>query len=55
MKPSEYIKQQCGINLKQMATVTEQSERTLINWYNNPKKRKVFDLVIKGILHEDNY
>ena len=53
MKPSEYIKQETGLNLKQVAEISEQSERTLINWYNNPKKRKVFELVIKGIKSEE--
>ena len=38
-----------GLTLQIIATETEQSLETLRNWYNNPKKRKVFELVIKGI------
>jgi hypothetical protein len=52
MKPSEYVKQELGISLKEASKISEQSEQTLINWYNNPKKRKVFELVIKGIQKE---
>jgi len=46
MKPSEYTKQTVGLNLKQVADSVEQSERTLINWYNNEKKRKVFEACV---------
>jgi hypothetical protein len=49
MKPSEYVKQELGISLKEASIISQQSEQTLINWYNNPKKRKVFELVIKGL------
>jgi len=38
-----------GTTLKEMSIATDQSLATLRNWYNNEKKRKVFDLVIKGI------
>jgi lambda repressor-like predicted transcriptional regulator len=44
----EYCKTQ-GVTMKQLSTVTEQSLETLKNWYQNPKKRKVFELVIKGM------
>lgn len=44
----DYAKSQ-GLTLKAVAEETGQSLETLRNWYNNPKKRKVFELVIKGI------
>ncbi len=49
MKPSEYTKQKCGLKLKEVSVICEQSEATLINWYNNPKKRKVFNLIIDAL------
>jgi hypothetical protein len=32
-------------SLKQVVDCSEQSEQTLTNWFNNPKKRKLFDIV----------
>ena len=46
MKPSKYIRQKTGLSLKQVADNVDQSEQTLINWYNNPKKRKVFEACV---------
>ncbi len=45
MTPSKRAKELGCKSLAQVAIVTEQSERTLINWYNNPKKRVLFEVV----------
>jgi hypothetical protein len=37
-----------------VAEKTEQSEQTLINWFKNPKKRKLFEIVCKGVANELN-
>jgi len=44
----QYCKEQ-GVTMKQVSEITGQSKETLSNWYHNPKKRKVFELVIIGI------
>ncbi len=49
MKPSELVKQELNITLKELSTIAGQSENTLINWFNNPKKRMLIDLIIDGI------
>ena len=38
-------------SLVQVSEVTGQSAQTLINWFNNPKKRKLFEIVCKGVSH----
>ena len=45
MTPSEKAKELGCESLVQVSKSTEQSEQTLINWFNNPKKRKLFDIV----------
>lgn len=42
MTPSEQAKVLGCKSLAQVAKATGQSEQTLINWFNNPKKRIVF-------------
>ncbi len=55
MKPSELIKQELNINLKEFSLITEQSENTIVNWFNNPKKKILIDLIIKGIKYEREF
>lgn len=45
MTPSKRAKELGCKSLAQVIKATEQSEQTLINWYNNPKKSKLFDIV----------
>lgn len=49
MTPSQKAKELGCKSLAQVAKETEQSERTLINWFNNPKKRKLFEIVCRGV------
>ena len=49
MTPSQKAKELGCKSLTQVAEKTEQSERTLINWFNNPKKRKLFEIVCMGV------
>ena len=53
MTPSQRAKELGGKSLAQVAEKTEQSERTLINWFNNPKKRKLFEIVCRGVNKEE--
>ncbi len=52
MTPSQLAKDLGCKNLKQVIQATEQSEQTLINWFKNPKKRKLFEIVCKGVANE---
>lgn len=52
MTPSQKAKELGCKSLLQVALRTEQSEQTLINWFNNPKKRKLFEIVCKGVSNE---
>jgi hypothetical protein len=47
MTPSQKAKELGCKSLLQVAEKTEQSEQTLINWFNNPKKRKLFEVVCR--------
>ena len=49
MTPSEKAKELGCKSLAQISKATEQSEQTLINWYNNPKKRKLFEIVCYAV------
>lgn len=49
MTPSQKAKELGCKSLLQVAEKTEQSEQTLINWFKNPKKRKLFEIVCKGV------
>ena len=51
MTPSDLCKQH-GTTLAELARVSEQSQQTLINWFNNPKKRRLFELVLIGATHQ---
>lgn len=53
MTPSQKAKELGCKSLTQVAKETEQSERTLINWFNNPKKRKLFEVVCRGVKRND--
>lgn len=37
-------------SLQEVADMTGQSPQTLANWYDNPKKRELFEIVLKGCL-----
>lgn len=54
MTPSQKAKELGCKSLLQVAKKTEQSEQTLINWFNNPKKRKLFEIVCKGVSNDNN-
>ena len=47
MTPSQRAKELGCKSLLQVAKETEQSEQTLINWFANPKRKKLFDIVCK--------
>ncbi len=49
MKPSELVKQELNITLKELSITAGQSENTILNWFNNPKKSMLIDLIIDGI------
>ena len=52
MTPSQKAKELGCKSLLQVAEKTGQSEQTLINWFNNPKKRVLFEIVCKGVANE---
>ena len=52
LTPSKRAKELGCESLIQVAEKTEQSEQTLINWFNNPKKRKLFEIVCKWVSNE---
>ncbi|AUR90107.1 hypothetical protein NVP1137O_53 [Vibrio phage 1.137.O._10N.261.46.B5] len=54
MTPSQKAKELGCKSLAQVAEKTEQSERTLINWFNNPKKRKLFEITCRGVSNDNN-
>ena len=43
----QYCKEN-NITMKEVSKITEQSIETLRNWFNNPKKSKLFEVVVKG-------
>lgn len=45
--PSKRAEELGAPSLAHVARHVEQSQRTLINWFNNPKKRKLFDAVCR--------
>lgn len=49
MTPSQKAKELGCKSLLQVAEKTGQSEQTLINWFKNPKKRVLFEIVCKGV------
>ncbi len=49
MTASDRAKELGCDSLAQVARETEQSKQTIINWFNNPKKRKLFDLVCMAV------
>ncbi len=50
LTPASFVKSAGLGDLKELAEITEQSEQTLINWFNNPKKRALFECAVKGAL-----
>jgi hypothetical protein len=48
LTPAAFVKAAGLKDLKQVSEITEQSEQTLINWFNNPKKRAVFECAVMG-------
>lgn len=47
-RPTDVVQSAGLSDLSELAFLTEQSEQTLINWFNNPKKRVLFDCVVLG-------
>lgn len=47
-KPIDVIKSAGLTDFEEFEYITEQSKQTLINWFNNPKKRKLFDCAVLG-------
>lgn len=54
MTASQRAKELGCKSLVQITELTDQSKQTLINWFNNPKKRKLFEMVCKGVANETN-
>ena len=52
---SEKAKELGCVSLAQVVAVSGQSKQTIINWFNNPKKRDLFELVCKGVSLRGNY
>lgn len=48
LKPSDVAKRAGLDDLSELSYLTDQSEQTLINWFKNPKKRKLFDCAALG-------
>lgn len=53
MTPSQQAKALGCKSLAQVANATGQSQQTLINWFNNPKKHDLFVIVCKGVASEN--
>ena len=53
MTPSQRAVELGAPSLAAVARHVEQSERTLINWYNNPKKRALFDAVCRDTANRE--
>ncbi len=49
MTIQEYLKNN-NLTVSELASTTEQSRQTLNNWYNNPKKKTVFELIVLGVI-----
>lgn len=49
MTPSQRAKELGCESLAQVVRVTSMNEKTLINWFNNPKKKVLFDAVCLGV------
>ena len=47
MTAAERAKKLGAVSITAVAQHTEQSLKTLRNWYNNPKKRALFDAVCR--------
>ncbi len=45
----EHIKQELNMNIVSFCLLVPVEYRTLYNWFNNPKKRMLIDLIIDGI------
>ncbi|MCP4990788.1 MAG: hypothetical protein GY928_33545 [Colwellia sp.] len=45
----EYVKEELNINIVSFCLLVPVEYRTLYNWFNNPKKRILIDLIIDGI------
>ncbi len=45
MTIEEYLSQH-GLTIVELAKITGQSRQTLCNWYNNDKKRKIFEACV---------
>ena len=52
MTPAQRAKELGCESLAQVVKVSKQSEQTLINWFNNPKKQELFNLVCVGVHHK---
>ncbi len=48
MTIGKYLKS-IGLSVNELSEITGQSVLTLRNWFNNPKKRMLIDLIIDGI------
>ncbi len=42
-----------GTTMKELSLVSGQGLDTLRNWFNNPKKRMLIDLIIDGIKYRE--
>lgn len=49
MTASDRAKELGCNSLAQVIQESEQSKQTIINWFNNPKKRKLFELVCTAV------
>lgn len=49
MTPSKKAKELGCKSLAQVSVMTKQSEQTLINWFNNPNKQVLFEIVCIGV------
>lgn len=50
MKASERAKRLGCSSLDEVSKASNQSIQTLINWHNNPKKSKLFDVLCMGVV-----
>lgn len=52
VKPSEYIKTHGFKSIKELSEISGVGSQTLIDWYDNERRFKLLNLVIRGALFE---
>lgn len=55
IKPSQYIKEYGFKSIRELSEITGVGSQTLIDWYENDKKFRLLNIVMRGALFERNH